>query len=391
MKKTILTTTIAASALFASSVYAEIQMYGGDLEMYPHKTGDITTNGKPWGGHVAPVKEDTVNYSGAFKGSWSDTKYDSYIDINTDVEMANMYWTTGLGATTATLTFSADKSFTVNGTLGGWESALRVCRGLTMYFKANEGVNGSLIMKGYDNWTGRSVAEATTLILNGDTTDTENGSGFDLEIGQGVTFTMNDNASAGKNTIKNNVADRFAGTLTLQDGGKFAVANSEGTYTRLDVYGYGDGRHNDIVIGLDSEMNVGTLAVKSNTRIQVAGTLTANTNVIISETLTLDMQGEYALVNFLGDGTANIFGENARVNIYNFKDESITLGYSDVAKAFVEEKFFITKDDGTSSWVTGLTLTTDGFVVMASVPEPAEWAAIFGGIALALAIYRRRK
>ena len=27
----------------------------------------------------------------------------------------------------------------------------------------------------------------------------------------------------------------------------------------------------------------------------------------------------------------------------------------------------------------------------AAIPEPAEWAAIFGGIALAIAVYRRRR
>ncbi|MBE6412397.1 MAG: PEP-CTERM sorting domain-containing protein [Opitutales bacterium] len=33
----------------------------------------------------------------------------------------------------------------------------------------------------------------------------------------------------------------------------------------------------------------------------------------------------------------------------------------------------------------------NGYVLAVAVPEPAEWAMIFGGIALALAIYRRRK
>jgi hypothetical protein len=33
-----------------------------------------------------------------------------------------------------------------------------------------------------------------------------------------------------------------------------------------------------------------------------------------------------------------------------------------------------------------------GYLLSAvAVPEPAEWAMIFGGIALALAVYRRRK
>ena len=34
----------------------------------------------------------------------------------------------------------------------------------------------------------------------------------------------------------------------------------------------------------------------------------------------------------------------------------------------------------------------NGYLLSAvAVPEPAEWTMIFGGIALALAVYRRRK
>ena len=33
----------------------------------------------------------------------------------------------------------------------------------------------------------------------------------------------------------------------------------------------------------------------------------------------------------------------------------------------------------------------NGYVLAMAVPEPAEWAMIFGGIVLALAVYRRRK
>ncbi len=45
-------------------------------------------------------------------------------------------------------------------------------------------------------------------------------------------------------------------------------------------------------------------------------------------------------------------------------------------------------DETTRDGVSGCLLSYGGSV---AVPEPAEWAAIFGGIALALAIYRRRK
>jgi len=41
-----------------------------------------------------------------------------------------------------------------------------------------------------------------------------------------------------------------------------------------------------------------------------------------------------------------------------------------------------------SQWIGN---ATDGFILTVAVPEPAEWAMIFGALALALAIYRRRK
>ena len=51
--------------------------------------------------------------------------------------------------------------------------------------------------------------------------------------------------------------------------------------------------------------------------------------------------------------------------------------------------------DGNGNALTDLTYTAveGGWLLtgMTAVPEPAEWAMIFGGIALGLAIYRKRK
>ena len=76
------------------------------------------------------------------------------------------------------------------------------------------------------------------------------------------------------------------------------------------------------------------------------------------------------------------FGEE-RVFIESIRDE---LTYSDKFTLITSENEEILFKKGTYNGTAGFWMTT-----IAAVPEPAEWAMIFGGIALGLAIYRRRK
>ena len=87
------------------------------------------------------------------------------------------------------------------------------------------------------------------------------------------------------------------------------------------------------------------------------------------------------------------------LTIENFADDMICFWTNDEAKTIGKyDTITANTADGTTYGKGDLTLvkgTLDGkdvyFLNRINVPEPAEWAAIFGAIALGLAVYRRRK
>lgn len=82
-------------------------------------------------------------------------------------------------------------------------------------------------------------------------------------------------------------------------------------------------------------------------------------------------------------------GGNAMIKIYNFAEDSIYVGTdSGVANLVTSNvKLF----DASSIELGTAYVNGSGFITLIPVPEPAEWAAIFGAIALGFALYRRRK
>ena len=85
--------------------------------------------------------------------------------------------------------------------------------------------------------------------------------------------------------------------------------------------------------------------------------------------------------------------------IENFDDNMICFWTGDEDKVFSYYDSIIANGvDGNTYGKSDLTLvkgTLDGndvyFLNRINIPEPAEWAAIFGALALGLAVYRRRK
>ncbi len=365
---------LTISAIFASaSAFADVYLYSSLSDSSPWKTsGEV--NGYPWGGGTFPANNDTVIYAGTFDGTTWGGKNSGFIDIDKGVEMGNFFWSSGLESTAATFTFSQNQVFVVNGSFGAYASHTGSYRGITLDFDAKAGVTGEVRLSG-ETWTGRTADEATTLVLNGDN------DGINVKIGSGVTLNMLANKADGTQKLRNNIAGKKAGTLEAYDGGIIKAK-------RLEVYGSGDANHNDIIIGSGSKMEVETLAFKeSDARIQVAGTLLVKTNFIANGTIIFDLQSSDASINFEG-GLLNDYIGNTAIHIMNFETDAIKIAYSDEAKSIVEQKF--ATYDGTQ-WVCNLTLSKDGFVTFASIPEPAEWAAILGAIAIGFAIYRRRK
>ncbi len=93
-------------------------------------------------------------------------------------------------------------------------------------------------------------------------------------------------------------------------------------------------------------------------------------------TLELTKVGEATITGFAGK----------IVEIYNFADNRIYVGTDAATKAQLSRIKAYDSDEN----LVNITVSDTGWLV-AAIPEPAEWAAIFGAIALALAAYRRRK
>ena len=95
------------------------------------------------------------------------------------------------------------------------------------------------------------------------------------------------------------------------------------------------------------------------------------------------------LAQLILDGEEQTLWNNTAdgLKIYNFRENAIYVG-TNAANAFgiANAKFF----DADGNLISNVRIGENGWLT-AAIPEPAEWAAIFGAIALALAVYRRRK
>ena len=82
------------------------------------------------------------------------------------------------------------------------------------------------------------------------------------------------------------------------------------------------------------------------------------------------------------------YSNSASLNIYNFQEDNFYVGTVENIKNNVES--IVSLYDGNGEYLGAATVNDSGYLTLA-VPEPAEWAAIFGALALGLAMYRRRK
>jgi len=82
------------------------------------------------------------------------------------------------------------------------------------------------------------------------------------------------------------------------------------------------------------------------------------------------------------------YSNSASLNIYNFQEDNFYVGTVENIKNNVES--IVSLYDGNGEYLGAATVNDLGYLTLA-VPEPAEWAAIFGALALGLAMYRRRK
>ncbi len=185
-----------------------------------------------------------------------------------------------------------------------------------------------------------------------------------LYLYNGVTFTA---AAGSTTTITGNAVPKViiadGSTLVLEEsivgsnGYYIDIANITGSTAKIKING-------DVTIGRINQGNIGNGLI----------------HIVLSDTGILRF-------NHLENNVISLY---KGIDIYNFREGSIFLG-TDLSESILEDisKIKLFEGDVGSEDFVVAQITADGWLT--AVPEPAEWAAIFGGIALALAIYRRRK
>ena len=229
-----------------------------------------------------------------------------------------------------------------------------------------------------------------------------------ITIGSTGVLRMNSNLSAESN--KQNTlslgAWKGASTITIEDGGKLyedkitiTATNSVINVYNPDGFNPVKSDYSQIFFYYDGKLNMYGAGAYNYI-------FTANTD----KTAKLGFSKNVDL-NVMGYGNTNSFN----LSLIDFTETNSIFLSSMVGKTEcmltlselgVEDKYAVSFYDGETLkktiTITGADLSNysleqatvdgvNGYVLAVAVPEPAEWAMIFGGIAIALAIYRRRK
>ena len=188
------------------------------------------------------------------------------------------------------------------------------------------------------------------------------------------------------------------GTVNFNVGGLFQIGsfkiNTSGNTVKANVaiasgFSFTTNAENDLSgLRLMTDGSIGKLAVNADTTI---GSFAFKANSTMEVTVA---EGQLLTLLNLTSAYSDTYGELGEGNLLvfkNFAEKSVLLQNHTSADDSLLSYIRINSASDTTelSWV--FDDTANGWFLSAAVPEPAEWAAIFGAIALAAALYRRRK
>ena len=139
---------------------------------------------------------------------------------------------------------------------------------------------------------------------------------------------------------------------------------------------------NLLITGNNNKINVNAIVKCANLRVYGGETVSADLDLVLSNS-----KDDVIIFTAITSDSAKL-----TINIENFENERIFVKTE--ADTFKLNSNYTIKADKADEleFVAGTYGTSKGFWLNAvAVPEPAEWAVIFGAIALGLAVYRRRK
>ncbi len=224
-------------------------------------------------------------------------------------------------------------------------------------------VNGTAITPDTQHWF---YLSGDTVISGQSATDKSNFNGR-WDIASGATVTVSDSDEGSIIIGDYNLIMRSA-TLKLNSSNALAISDTQGQENiSLEI-----GNSCSAVLDLGADNSFDSLMLNSNT----------------SNTLSVKLNGNALSFNSVSTG---IIG---KLYIEDFVENLVKI--ETINEKFLNDEGLVSfikagsKDDAASAQSVYWNKDT-GYLTLVAVPEPAEWAVIFGAVALAFVAYRRRK
>ena len=287
-----------------------------------------------------------------------------------------------------------------------------------------DGAESALYVADFNRTNGATeLTNGATIIANGTMTT---GQGQTIKVQSGSQMSVNACSTTASNSLNNYAIENANSLLHIKSG---AISNRSG-YVKDGGILQIDGTYK--IANNGNSINYDHIAA---TKITVATGGKIKTNEIILATAKLDLQTVNAITNANGDAinlttdkaskgsllamSASQTFDTITANTTNLEveitgDAVLTASFASAnggkifINGFAEDRVFVANADqitdvnsiffayataGDASTQISQLYINNGWLsaIAPAVPEPAEWAMIFGSIALGLAIYRRRK
>ena len=287
-----------------------------------------------------------------------------------------------------------------------------------------DGAESALYVADFNRTNGATeLTNGATIIANGTMTT---GQGQTIKVQSGSQMSVNACSTTASNSLNNYAIENANSLLHIKSG---AISNRSG-YVKDGGILQIDGTYK--IANNGNSINYDHIAA---TKITVATGGKIKTNEIILATAKLDLQTVNAITNANGDAinlttdTASkgsllamsasqtfdtITADTTNLEVEITGDAVLTASFASAnggkifINGFAEDRVFVANADqitdvnsiffayataGDASTQISQLYINNGWLsaIAPAVPEPAEWAMIFGSIALGLAIYRRRK
>lgn len=253
---------------------------------------------------------------------------------------------------TGSLTFNGTKVSANAVSTSGAMSGI-TAKDFTLTLKGNSTLTLTDSSIKYGNYSANSQFHGKIIVQDGSKIESTN-SKYKL-------FTASDITVSGANSAITTAAVLSKSTITLADGAKISSSTVSA---------------NDIVVGANSQLQSSEISAANSLTVNATSTVLAS-NINFNK-LTIAFNEDFASGEESTFDLSDIFGASTSVALSALENANAftvmgTNGEWSLAATNVGE-------DGTVSFTIG-----------AQVPEPASVAAIFGALALGLAMYRRRK